>query len=103
MTGELLRGGPCSASPGPSPVGWRSAWRLACWWFGVRRSLNDPPVEVTVSLLIPFAAYLPAEAVGALGVLAVVAAGLYLGLDMAEASPPTRGCRGPFWRMNESR
>ncbi|HEX5438147.1 MAG TPA: Na+/H+ antiporter [Gemmatimonadaceae bacterium] len=37
-----------------------------------------PAVENTVSLLTPFAAYLPADRVGASGILAVVAAGLYV-------------------------
>ena len=41
--------------------------------------LHDPPVEVTISLLAPFAAYLPAELIGASGVLATVTAGLILG------------------------
>jgi len=41
--------------------------------------LFDPPVEVTLSLLIPYAAYLPAERLGASGVIAAVTAGLYLG------------------------
>jgi CPA1 family monovalent cation:H+ antiporter len=36
-------------------------------------------VENTVSLLTPFAAYLPADALGASGILAVVTVGLYLG------------------------
>jgi CPA1 family monovalent cation:H+ antiporter len=38
-----------------------------------------PTVEATISLLTPFMAYLPAEAIHASGVLAVVAVGLYLG------------------------
>jgi CPA1 family monovalent cation:H+ antiporter len=41
--------------------------------------LDDPPVEVIVSLIAPFAAYLPAEQIGASGVLAAVTAGLLLG------------------------
>ncbi|MDQ4034674.1 MAG: Na+/H+ antiporter, partial [Chloroflexota bacterium] len=41
--------------------------------------LDDPPVEVLVSLLAPFAAYLPAELMGVSGVLATVAAGLLVG------------------------
>ena len=45
----------------------------------LRRPLHDPPVEITVSLLTPFAAYLPAEALGVSGVVATVACGLYLG------------------------
>jgi Na+/H+ antiporter len=50
---------------------------FSCAWIWKR--LFDPPVEVTLSLLIPYAAYLPAEAVGASGVVATVTAGLYLG------------------------
>src|SRR5262245_59316821 len=45
----------------------------------VRARVEDLPVEITVSLLTPYAAYLPAEALGASGVLAAVTAGLYLG------------------------
>jgi CPA1 family monovalent cation:H+ antiporter len=36
-------------------------------------------VQITISLLTPFAAYLPAEQLGLSGVLAVVTAGLYIG------------------------
>jgi CPA1 family monovalent cation:H+ antiporter len=54
---------------------------LAVGWliFHVRIRLTDLPVEITVSLLTPYAAYLPAELLGASGVLAAVTAGLYLG------------------------
>ncbi|MBF6612935.1 MAG: sodium:proton antiporter [Chloroflexi bacterium] len=45
----------------------------------LRRLLNDPPVEIALSLLTPFGAYLPAEHLGLSGVLATVTAGLYLG------------------------
>jgi len=45
----------------------------------VRTRLTDVPVEITVSLLTPYAAYLPAELLGGSGVLAAVTAGLYLG------------------------
>ncbi len=41
--------------------------------------LFDPPVEVTLSLLIPYAAYLPAEALHFSGVIAAATCGLYLG------------------------
>jgi Na+/H+ antiporter len=41
--------------------------------------IDDPPVEVLVSLLAPFAAYIPAETFGMSGVLAVVVAGLLVG------------------------
>jgi monovalent cation/hydrogen antiporter len=45
----------------------------------VRSRLSDVPVEITVSLLTPYAAYLPADLLGFSGVLAAVTAGLYLG------------------------
>src|SRR5581483_7098460 len=45
----------------------------------VQRHLDDPPVQITISLLTPFLAYLPAERVHASGVLAVVTTGIYLG------------------------
>ena len=45
----------------------------------IRTRIEDTPVEMTLSLLTPFAAYLPAERLGASGVIATVAAGLYLG------------------------
>src|SRR3984957_284243 len=46
-------------------------------WFEHR--IDDGPIEIAVSILVPYAAYLTAEAMHASGVLAVVAAGLYLG------------------------
>ena len=36
-------------------------------------------MEITISLLTPYAAFLPAQALGVSGVIATVAAGLYLG------------------------
>lgn len=46
-------------------------------WF--ERRIDDGPIEIAVSILVPYAAYLFAETIHASGVLAVVAAGLYLG------------------------
>jgi monovalent cation/hydrogen antiporter len=43
------------------------------------RRTSDPTLEIMVSLLAPFAAYLPAEALGVSGVLAAVVAGLIAG------------------------
>jgi len=45
----------------------------------VHRHLDDPPVQILVSLVTPFLAYLPAERFHVSGVLATVAAGIYLG------------------------
>src|SRR5947207_4765213 len=44
---------------------------IARW---IQRHLDDPPVQITVSLLTPFASYLPAERMHVSGVLAVVTA-----------------------------
>lgn len=45
----------------------------------LRRWIEDSRVEITVSLFTGYAAYVPAEEIGASGVLAAVSAGLYLG------------------------
>jgi NhaP-type Na+/H+ or K+/H+ antiporter len=45
----------------------------------VRARLSDPVLDTAISLAVPFIAFIPAETVGASGVLAVVAAGLYSG------------------------
>ena len=60
---------------------------------GVRRRIEDSLVEVTVSLLTGYAAYLPAEelnssGVPASGVLAAVTAGLYLGWHAPRLTSP---------------
>lgn len=51
-------------------VGWPLAW--------LHRRLDNAPIEIAITLLTPFAAYLLAEALGVSGVLAVMATGLYL-------------------------
>ncbi len=55
-------------------IGLLIAWPVA--W--LHRHLDDAPREITLTLLTPFAAYLLADVLGASGVLAVLAAGLYL-------------------------
>jgi Na+/H+ antiporter len=45
----------------------------------VQSHLDDPPIQITISLLTPFIAYLPAERMHMSGVLATVAAGIFLG------------------------
>jgi monovalent cation/hydrogen antiporter len=50
------------------------------WVIGeIRRRLDDVPIEVTISLLTGYAAYVPAERLGLSGVLAAVASGIYVG------------------------
>ncbi len=59
---------------------------------------NDPTLEIMVSLLAPFAAYLPAEAIGVSGVLAVVVAGLIAGRGAARSlSPDARLAGRSVW------
>ena len=50
----------------------------------VRRRLDNPPVEITISILSGYMAYLPAQALGVSGVLAAVSAGIYLGWHTLE-------------------
>jgi Na+/H+ antiporter len=73
-------------------VGW-----LATWF---HKRVEDAPIEITVSLLTPFAAYLAAERLGVSGVLAVVTAGLYLGWKLPEITDfRTRLEARPVWEM----
>jgi len=66
----------------------------------VRTRLEDLPVELTVSLLTPYAAYLPAELLGASGVLATVTAGLYLGRRASRImGSDVRLAGRAFWEM----
>jgi CPA1 family monovalent cation:H+ antiporter len=54
----------------------------------VRERIQDTPVEITISLLTPYAAFLPAQQLGASGVIATVAAGLYLGRRVSHMAGP---------------
>jgi len=67
-----------------------SAIGLAVGWIvgQVRARIEDTPVEMTISLLTPYAAFLPAQALGASGVIATVAAGLYLGRRASHIAGP---------------
>jgi CPA1 family monovalent cation:H+ antiporter len=66
----------------------------------VQARLDDPPVQTTLSLLTPFAIYLPADRLGMSGVLAVVAAGIYIGWRAPEiVTARTRLHIAPFWEM----
>ena len=55
----------------------------------VRRAVQDAPTEITISLLTPYFAYLPAEAFGASAVLAAVTSGIWLGWRAPVLSAPT--------------
>ena len=63
------------AGAGGIAIGLAVAWSVL--WV-VRHTARIPVVENTLSLLIPFAAWIPADRLGASAVLSVVAAGIYL-------------------------
>jgi Na+/H+ antiporter len=71
----------------------------------VRRRIEDPLVEITISLFTGYAAYLPAEelnasGIPASGVLAAVTAGIYLGwLSPRLTSPSTRLQAYSLWEI----
>ena len=75
-------------------------WGLAVGWIArrVRARAHDPMVEIVVSLMTPFAAYIPAEELGGSGVLATVVAGLSLSSYVATEAPSVTRMQGrPFW------
>jgi Na+/H+ antiporter len=55
----------------------------------IRQRLDDPPVEMTISLLSGYAAYVPAEAIHASGVVAAVTAGTALGWWAPQITTPS--------------
>ena len=66
----------------------------------VQSHLNDPPIQITFSLLTPFIAYLSAERMHASGVLATVAAGIFLGWHSPlMITARTRLQAYAFWEM----
>lgn len=58
------------------------------------RRISDPTLEIVISLLVPFAAYLPAAALGVSGVLAVVTAGIIAGRHAARVLSPNARLMG---------
>jgi monovalent cation/hydrogen antiporter len=77
-------------------IGLLVGWLLA----EARRLTDDPVVEIVLSVVTGYAAYLPADRLGASGVLAAVTAGLYVGWRAPElASPTTRLLGFSFWEV----
>ncbi|MCX2715463.1 Na+/H+ antiporter [Mycolicibacterium sp. J2] len=67
-------------------VGWMSAW--------IRERITDNQISVTISLLTGYAAFLPAQALGASGVLATVTAGIFMAIrspEVLDAGPRLQG------------
>ncbi|MFC4913978.1 Na+/H+ antiporter [Actinomadura gamaensis] len=66
----------------------------------VRRQISDPSSQIIVSLVTPYAAYIPAESFGASGVLAAVVSGFYLGTrGEGLLQPASRLLGTTFWRI----
>ena len=63
---------------------------LAVGWIvrQVRLRLDNPPAEITISLLTGYFAFIPAELLGVSAVLATVSAGVYLGWHTPELTSP---------------
>jgi Na+/H+ antiporter len=64
------------AAAGGVAIGLAVGWVVA----EIRKRTTDAQVSITISLLTGYAAFVPADAVGASGVLAAVTAGIYMGL-----------------------
>jgi CPA1 family monovalent cation:H+ antiporter len=60
----------------------------------VRRMIDDPPIEMSISLLSGYAAYLPAEELGVSGVVAAVTVGIYMGWYTPELTTPVMRLQG---------
>jgi len=72
------------------------AWPLA----RLHRAIDDAPIEITITLLTPFAAYLLADTLGLSGVLATLSAGLYLSRQSARFfSSNTRLQANAVWNI----
>jgi CPA1 family monovalent cation:H+ antiporter len=91
----LLRGQSPSVGEGLLRLAWLTAGGLTVGlalgvvvaWF--ERFVDDGPVEIVISLVVCYAAYLAGEAVHASGVLATVACGLYVGRRSSTMFSPT--------------
>jgi len=86
------------AAVGGVLIGLAVAWVVH--WIRVR--LNDPPIESALGLVVPFAVYLIAEEAHSSGLLAVVAAGLYLGYRAPETGFATRLQDDAVWRASDT-
>ena len=83
------------AAAGGVLVGLGAYWLLA----RIRRHIEDPVLDTTLSFTAPFVAFLPAEAIHASGVLAVVVTGLLLSHRAPTLqSAASRVAEGTNWR-----
>ena len=73
---------------------------VVAWVIGrVRRYVRDPSVQILITLISPFVAYIPAEELHVSGVLATVVVGVYLGTRTEGLIQPASRVSGTmFWR-----
>ena len=65
----------------------------------VRRHVRDPALQILITLITPFVAYIPAQQLNVSGVLATVVAGVYLGTRTEGMLQPASRVSGRmFWR-----
>jgi CPA1 family monovalent cation:H+ antiporter len=65
----------------------------------VRRYVRDPSIQILITLMTPFIAYIPAEQLDVSGVLATVVTGVYLGTRAEGMLQPASRVSGTmFWR-----
>src|SRR6478672_3149122 len=66
----------------------------------IRERVSDAQVSITISLLSGYAAFIPAQAAGASGVLAAVTTGIYMGVRGPSIIPARTRLQGTFvWEM----
>jgi monovalent cation/hydrogen antiporter len=82
-------------------VGLAVAWLVAKILIAIRAlGLSDPLIAVSLSLVTPLALYVPADAIGASGVLAAMSGGIYLsGKSTQIFDPDSRIAAGNVWSL----
>src|SRR5580692_2476592 len=75
------------------------AYGIAVGWFSLRlrRWAHDPRVEITLSLMTPYVAFLVPQQLGGSGVLATVAAGLFVSWNGPLLIPAATRLQGIFF------
>lgn len=72
--------------------------KVSLW---LRTRVSDPHLTTAISFLVPFIAYLPAERLGASGLVSTVAAGLVAGAGSVRLRPQDRIAEAANWRTLE--
>jgi monovalent cation/hydrogen antiporter len=81
-----------AGAAGGIAIGLAVGWAIA----EIRSRVADVQVSITISLLSGYAAFVPADALGASGVLAAVTTGIYMGIRGPSVIPPRVRLQGFF-------